>query len=81
MTIELAAPPKSIDRRSYKKIVAEVVAADGEWLRISLDEIAPGQSIAVKQTRIWQAAKTRALKVQTTVQEGAIFVRLRKEQA
>lgn len=81
MTVELAAPPKSIDRRSYKKIIAEAVAADGEWLRLSLDEVAPGQSIAVKQSRIWQAAQTRGLKVQTTVQEGAIFIRLRKEQA
>lgn len=81
MTVELSAPPKSKERRKYKSIIDQVVAADGEWLRITHDEIAPGSSVAAKQTRIWQAASIRGVKIQTTAQEGAIFIRLQKEQA
>lgn len=77
MAIEQIAPPKSIERFSYKEIMQKVIEADGEWLRLTLDEIS-GTKAVVKQTRIWQAAATRGVKVQTTVQEGFFYVRLKK---
>ena len=80
MTVELSAPPKIVDRCRYKKIIDQVVAADGEWLRVSLDQAAPGCTVAVKQSRLWQAARVRGLRVQTTFQEGAIYLRLRKDE-
>jgi hypothetical protein len=78
MTIEIAVPPKTVDRRTYKRIIEKVVEADGQWLRVTLDEVAPDCPVHVKQSRLWQAASTRGFKIQTTVQEGAIFIRLRK---
>jgi len=78
VTVELSAPPKVVDRRKYKKIIERVVAANGEWLRVSLDEVAPGCPLAVKQSRLWQAAQGRGFKVQTTAQDGAIYLRLLK---
>jgi hypothetical protein len=77
MSIELVAPPKDIERFSYKEIMQKVVEADGQWVRVSLDEIA-GDTNMIKQTRIWQGAYSRRLKIQTTVQEGFFYVRLRK---
>ena len=77
MSIELVAPPKDIERFSYKEIMQKVVEVDGEWVRVSLDEIA-GSTNMIQQTRIWQAATSRKIKVQTTVQEGFFYVRLRK---
>lgn len=79
MTMEIAAPPTVGDRRRYKAIMQQVVEADGDWLRISLDEIAPGWSVKVKQCR-WQAARTRGVEVQNTAQECAISVHLLKEE-
>jgi len=81
MSIEIAAPPKIVERRSYKEIMKRLIEADGEWLRLGLDDVAPGATNIVKQSRLWQAADSRGLKVQTTVQEGALYVHLLKEQA
>jgi hypothetical protein len=78
MSVELKTPPKVIEQRSYKKLVRRIIEADGEWLCLSLDEIAPGQSVPAKQTRISQAASARGIKVQTTYQGGSIYVRLVK---
>jgi len=68
MPIEISAPPRPVDRCSYREIMERVVEADGLWLKVSLDEVAPNQPFAVKQTRLWQAAATRGIKVQTTIQ-------------
>jgi hypothetical protein len=76
MTIELAAPPRVVDPCSYKEIMRRVVEANGEWLRLTFDEVTPSQPPAVKRTRLWQAADARGLKVQVTIQEGSIYVRL-----
>jgi len=76
MTIELAAPPRPVKRHSYKKLMDKVIEADGLWLRISPDELTPD---AHRQGALWQAARTRKIKVQTTIQEGMIYVRLVKE--
>lgn len=81
MTVELATPPKIVERRSYRKLMDKVVAADGAWLRLSPDEVAPGAPLPHKQGRLWQAAKTRKVKVQTTVQDGELYVRLAMEHA
>jgi len=77
MPIELAAPPKDIERFSYKEIMEKVIEANGQWVRVSLDEIA-GDTPMIKQTCIWQAATSRKLKVQTTIQESFFYVRLKK---
>ncbi len=81
MTVKLAAPPRVRARRRYGKLVAQIVAADGEWVRLTPDEVAPENEPGVKQGRIRQAAKLRGYLVQTTFQEGALFVRLQKEGA
>ena len=78
MTIELADPPRE---PKYGKLMKKIVEADGAWLRVSADEVAPNLGFPGKQNRVWIAAKSHGIKVQTTVQEGALYVRPRKEQA
>lgn len=80
MSVELKAPPKIIEQRSYKKLVQRIIEAGGEWLCLSLNEVAPGRSLAAKQTRLWQLGAARGLRFQTTHQEGSIYVRLVKGQ-
>jgi hypothetical protein len=63
-------------RRSYMKIILTVIEADGEWLPIDLEEVAPGSSIRAKQSRLLTAAKNRGLPMQTKVQDGALYMRL-----
>jgi hypothetical protein len=81
MTVELAAPPKVTERRRYGKIIEKIVAANGEWVRLTQDEVAPNMEPGVKQSRLWQAAKLRGHLVQTTFQAEALYVRLQKEGA
>ena len=77
MTVEIAAPPR--DPRTYKKLIEKVIEANGEWVRVTFDEVAPGRAKTVKKARLWQAAKACGVKIKTTCQNEAIYVRLRKE--
>ena len=80
MPIELAAPPKvppinDDEPIGPEKLIATVIHANGEWVRVPLDEV-EGATTGDKLARIRQAADTRGVNVQTTEQEGLIFVRL-----
>ena len=80
MTVELGAPPKAVARRkSYTELTEKIVQADGEWLRLSPDEVG-GESFTDKQSRIGAVTHSRGLQVQTPAQAGAHYVRLLKEQ-
>lgn len=78
MSIEIADPPRPVERFSYEQIMEAVKAADGKWIKLGFDEVA-GEPTPAKQTRLWHAAKSRGLRVTTTIQDGALYVRLRKE--
>ena len=55
MTVELAAPLRSTERSKYTELIDPIVASNGELLRISFDEVAPGCLPCVKQAHLLQA--------------------------
>jgi hypothetical protein len=73
MQIEVHAPP-GILRRSYVDFLARIREEDGRWVSVPLDEVA-GETTKAKQSVIISAAKNHKLKIQTTVQQGRIYVR------
>jgi hypothetical protein len=73
MQIEVHAPP-GILRRSYADFLARIREENGEWVSVPLDEVA-GQTNKAKQSVIISAAKNHKLKIQTTIQQGRIYVR------
>jgi hypothetical protein len=73
MQIEVHAPP-GVLRRSYADFLARIREENREWVSVPLDEVA-GQSTKAKQSVIISAAKNHGLKIQTTVQQGRIYVR------
>jgi hypothetical protein len=75
MQIEVHAPP-GILRRSYAEFLTRIRAEEGKWVSIPLTEVA-GESVKAKQSVILSSAKNHGLKVQTTVQQGRIYVRYR----
>jgi hypothetical protein len=74
MSIDLAAPPRIRPRKQYAEAMKQVMAVPGQWVRLSLDEVT-GLSNRDKQAGIWSAANIRKVKVQTTVQDGFLYVR------
>lgn len=74
MTEYLALNPST--RRTYKQLVAAVVDANGEWIRVSLDDIG-GTSNTMKRSVVHQAAYNRRLDFQTSIVDGSIYVRIR----
>jgi len=52
-------------RFRYEEIVARIVAANGQWVRIHPDEVT-GAHNGIKQTVILQAARLRGLKFTTS---------------
>jgi hypothetical protein len=80
MSIEMAPPPRVRPRRKYARAIEAIRSAPGAWVRLSLDEIT-GRTNAIKQTRIWQAADLRKIRVETTVQGGFMYVRTHREAA
>jgi hypothetical protein len=73
MQIEVHAPPGSL-RRSYADFLKRIREENGGWVSVPLEEVA-GQSTKAKQSVIISAAKNHGLKVQTTIQQGRIYVR------
>jgi hypothetical protein len=73
MQIEVHAPP-GILRRSYADFLTRIREENGAWVSVPLEEVA-GHSTKAKQSVIISAAKNHGLKIQTTVQQGRIYVR------
>jgi hypothetical protein len=73
MQIEVHAPPRTL-RRSYADFLTRIHEENGAWVSVPVGEVA-GQSSKAKQSVIISAAKNHGLKVQTTIQEGRIYVR------
>ncbi len=78
MTAAIPSPPPR-PRHRYKQLISAVVAASGDWIKISLDEIG-GSTNTTKYSLIHQAAYNRRLSFQTTVVDGFMYVRLRNEE-
>jgi hypothetical protein len=77
MKIEVHAPP-AILRRSYTEFLSRIREEAGGWVSVALTDVA-GDSIKTKQSVILSAAKNFGMKVQTTVQQGRIYVRYRRD--
>ncbi len=63
-------------RRSYKKLLEAVITANGEWVRVSLDEIS-GSNNTTKRSVVLQVGYQRGLDFQTSIVDGFIYVRMR----
>lgn len=63
-------------RRSYKQLVKAVIAANGEWVRLSLGDIS-GSNNTTKRSVVLQAGYNRGLDFQTSIVDGFIYVRKR----
>jgi hypothetical protein len=68
--------PNRKGRRSYKQLFAAVVAASGEWVRVSLDDIS-GSTNTTKRSVVHQTAYQKGLDFQTSIVDGFIYVRMR----
>lgn len=77
MLIERAGPPRIL-RRSYGGIVAAVIAASGEWVRIHADGIS-GANKGTKAAKLHSLAYRHGLRFQTTAADGFIYVRIRQQ--
>jgi hypothetical protein len=73
MQIEVHAPP-GILRRSYADFLTRIGEEAGRWVSVPHDEVA-GQTTKAKQSVIISAVKNHGLKIQTTFQQGRIYVR------
>ena len=62
-------------RNRYDSVMALIVEAAGQWVSIPFEEL-NGRYPGAKQFSIHQAAISRGRKVETTVQDGRVFVRL-----
>jgi len=79
MTITQKNPPVGAQRRRYDALIAAVIAAAGEWIAVPVDAEIAGRNRYQKQSSIYQAAAGRNVRVQTTVQQNEIFIRLLPE--
>lgn len=66
--------PRNKKAGRYAQLFKELDACPGEWLSIPLEEVA-GEGPKDKQRVIYSAAFWRKVKVQTTVQDGKLFIR------
>lgn len=69
---------RSVSNRNYNELFRILPSNPGSWFQIDPSEVT-GMDIGDKQTALGQAAKQRGLRVQTTVQQGSIYVRLTDE--
>jgi hypothetical protein len=76
MMIERAAPPRIL-RRSRKQIVAAVISAGGEWVRIDPSDLS-GAYKSAKAANLQSAAYRQGARFQTKVADGFVYVRLRQ---
>jgi hypothetical protein len=75
MQIEVHEPP-TILRRSYSDFLTRIRDENGKWVSVPLTDVS-GDSIKTKQSVILSSAKNFVMRVQTTVQQGRIYVRFR----
>jgi hypothetical protein len=82
--VERKAPPivrpKREKRKVYEGLFGEIRDAAGEWLAIAPEAIT-GSTVTRRQANICQAAAIRGFVIQTTVQEGTLYVRFVREAA
>lgn len=64
-------------RRNYKPLVEAVLAANGDWVRVRLDEIG-GSNRSAKVSLVHQAGYNSGFCFRTTVVDGFMYVRLRE---
>lgn len=80
MKIDRAEPPRMV-RRNYERIVAAVVAGQGDWVRFRLSEFS-GISKGAKQGQVLRAGYQRGVTFETRTRtdagEDVIEVRLRE---
>jgi hypothetical protein len=85
MQITQATPPKEptrariTHRRSYRSLFDTLRINDGAWLAINPVEIT-GPTVSRKQTGLYLAAQVRKMQIQTTYQDGVLYVRTICEQ-
>jgi hypothetical protein len=82
MPIEYAPPPVERPlnlryRLSYAEFLAGVRNANGRWLSLPLTEVT-GPTKGSKQSKILLGARVRGFRVQTTIQAGRLYARLRQ---
>ncbi len=76
MRIERVAPPRIL-KRSYKPVLAALLSADGDWVRVPLVDLA-GPNKASKAAKVLALARRHGIRVETTVQDSFVYVRLHK---
>ena len=76
MNIERVAPPRKL-KHNYKPILAAVLSADGEWVRVHLDDLGIDNKYSAA-SRILVLAGRHRVRVETTTQDGFVYIRLRK---
>jgi hypothetical protein len=80
MNITQQAPPKEptrsriTQRRSYRELFETLRRSNGVWLTIDPGEVS-GETNSRKQTVLYISAQIRKMKIQTTIQEGMLYVR------
>jgi hypothetical protein len=85
MQIIQATPPKEptrkrvTHRRSYHELFDTLRRNEGVWMAINPRDVA-GETSGEKQTMLHVAAKVRKITIETTAQDGMIYIRTRKEQ-
>jgi hypothetical protein len=71
--------PSLTGRRSYKQLVKAVIAANGEWVRLSLGDIS-GSNNTTKRSVVLQVGYNRGLDFQTSIVDGFMYVRIRNSE-
>lgn len=61
-------------RRSYVQLFAALRQNPGHWVAVDPENVA-GKTTTEKQTRMHVGAAARGLRVQTTTQDGKLYVR------
>jgi hypothetical protein len=75
MSIERRTPEAVRTRNQYDVLIQELIKIPGDWIAADLTDIT-GRDNASKQRAVIQAASQRGLRIQTSVREGKIFVRM-----
>ena len=85
MQIIQAEPPKAptrrriAHRRSYRELFETLRRNEGIWMAIDPKDVA-GETNSKKQTILYLSARGRKMKVETTAQEGLIYIRTYREE-
>jgi hypothetical protein len=61
-------------RRSYQALFDKLKSYHNEWFAIDPEDVS-GLNLSRKQTTLYLSAKHRGMKIQTTFQEGLLYIR------